>query len=64
MAEKKTITEGYQPLQRGHEPDFIQVTMEVGDTVHPAPSGDTVEFGYRPTAREAKHAPVQPPKKP
>lgn len=55
MAEKKPLTEGYQPLQKGYQPTSIPPTV---------PTGDNVQGGYQPTTSEAKPAPVAPPKKP
>jgi hypothetical protein len=55
MAEKKPLTEGYQPLKKGYQPAPIPPTV---------PTGDKVQGGYQPTTTEAKPAPVAPPKKP
>ncbi len=52
MAEKKPLTEGYQPLQKGYQPTSIPPTV---------PTGDNVQGGYQPTTSEAKPAPVAPP---
>lgn len=55
MADKKPLTEGYQPLQRGYQPSSSPPKV---------PSGDKVQLGYQPTKSEAKDAQVSPPKKP
>ena len=55
MAEKKPLTEGYQPLQKGYQPSSIPPTV---------PTGDKVQGGYQPATSEAKPAPAAPPKKP
>lgn len=55
MAEKKLLTEGYQPLQKGYQPKPVPPTAATGDKVH---------GGYQPATSEAKPAPNPPPKKP
>ena len=54
MAEKKPLTEGYQPIKKGYRPTPIPPT---------APTGGKVQGGYQPATSEAKPAPVAPPPK-